>query len=635
MRNNGGIPPKHRDGKKQKSFWQRWSFSVILGLGYLSIGIVVALFLLAGANSGWSFTGDSAGGIGLVYAATIFLPHLLLFLFTLVAITIQSIIYWKELRPLTRGLVIFYYLVTALILWSNLSENGGYAVRYYTRKIFAPDYYAPVSFPEKLTDNPGLRRLLRNYDREAAAFYDAAPSKRVEHYLALNFWKSCIQDRLETNATEHYRAYRKTGRWTGAIFRSHVRSLDDAILQEKPSPFYWSDEEKLDAFTEMLAAGKDEEHPDPCSRDLDSAAIHRLIYGGGTTIADAAKHWSFLTHRNSRDLLILDEQRVLVADANRGIELWHRTSKGWRYARTLDDHPGAWRLLRRGSLLYVYFTGLEIHDRIVRYRLDPATGTLREEGNLPTRWINTFKEWDADAAGERLFVAIGYSGVKMIDFHDPRHPRRVPTVGQRIDDWSNDLIWDERRGRLYGATRRGLLLCIPHSGRLECDDPLRGYRYLRRRKRFCLVRNGTPDCNATVPPRTFRALLLPDPDTLLALNVQSGSYQARLYRYPTDERLLKTPRFPLTEHRVSFSLKGLFNIIAFFPQNVGLVRRTILLPGENGIALVELDGTLKGCLDTGKIYRFLPYKTDKILAAQGREGIREWDLSRATFNGCR
>jgi hypothetical protein len=592
----------------RKGFWQRWSFPVILGLGYLSVGIVIALFLLVGANSGWSFTGDSAGGIGLVYAATFFIPHLLLFLFTLVAITIQSIIVWSELHPFTKALVLFYYFITALILWSNFSENGGYTIHYYARKFFAPGYYAPPPSPEKLTADPDLRRLLQNYDREASAFYNTSEPARNDHYLALRFWRTCMERHLEENTTDRYRAFKRALDLGERIFRGHVSSMKDAILQEHPSPLPWSERERLDGIIDKLVAGKDDDHPDPCGEKLDTRQIRRLVYRGAESPVDASERWSFLTRRNSRDLLLLDTDRAVVADAERGIELWRHTDRGWRYARTLAGGEGAWRLLRRGTTLYTVLRNQGEGWHLVRFNFDPGTAGLREVSRLRYDKLGEMMDWDANRNGTLLFLANGYAGVVTVDYRDPSRPKLTEKLLARRNNWTNDLLWDRSRQRLYAATRHGLGICRKETGALRCDAPIPPANLLSLvpldDRRILLFKRGA-DFNHTVP-----VLFRPE---------ASGGERFR----------------PFPGGSLSFSVHGYNYLSASHPQNARFDGTRLLLPNLRQLAVLDENLTLLGCLDTGRIYRFVPLDATQILAAQGSEGIREWNLEKAHPARCR
>ena len=80
------------------------AFYLALALGYLADGLVVVIFFLVGSHSGWSFSGDSAGAIAMVYGLMFFLPHLGIFFFALVNVTVGSFIFWKQIPlPLSRG----------------------------------------------------------------------------------------------------------------------------------------------------------------------------------------------------------------------------------------------------------------------------------------------------------------------------------------------------------------------------------------------------------------------------------------------------------------------------------------------------------------------------------------------------
>ena len=598
--------------ERKRTFFQRWSFPILLGLGYLADGIVVFIFLLAGANSGWSFTGDGAGGIGLVYAATIFLPHMLLFFFSLVAITILAIILWRELGLRSRLLLAFYYLLTALILWSNLAPEGGIAVRYAARRLFAPGYYASAT-PDSLSADSALRRLLNRYDREASSFYAAGNgAERQKHYLALRFWRTCIERTLRSESSEEYRAFTRTSELTGRLFRSHVHSLADAALEERPSRMLWTRREKLEGILERLAEGRDEEHPDPCGEELDTEAIHRLVYRDSRTVEEAAEKWNFILRRSSRDLLLLDADRALVADSERGIELWRRTPKGWRYRRTLYGAEGAYRLLRRGELLYALLRRMNRGYFLVRFRFDPAAPSLGELSRIRPHNGGEMREWDADASGTRLFLANGYSGILLVDFRDPAHPEihRATGLGSR-NVRADDLLWDGKRQRLYAATSRGLQSCtLNREGALRCENffPARPVRPERPR-----------------PPKSLLALVAPDSRFLLGIRRlrEANATAFSLYdRNVTDGAM---PAY-LREIPIDLSLDSSNYHSATHPENARYNGREILLPTRNGLALIGTELRLRGCVDTGRIYRFVPLGEERILAAQGSEGIREWRL---------
>ena len=266
---------------KKRGFPRRgWGLPIALGLGYLADGIVLLIFFIAGVDSGWSFTGEGANGIGLLYAVTIFLPHLFLFFFALVAITIQAIIVHREsgLAPGYKLLLLFYYLLSALILWSNFASDGGIAVRYTARKLFAPQYYASVA-PDSLDSNSSIRRLLHRYDREASAFYAVKESdEREKHYIALRFWRICIQRQLEATGVERYDTIDRVNELGTHLLRSHVRNLADAALEEHPCHMQWERCEELEGILQELAEGRDGEHPDPCSEDLDTKEIARFVH---------------------------------------------------------------------------------------------------------------------------------------------------------------------------------------------------------------------------------------------------------------------------------------------------------------------------------------------------------------------
>jgi len=599
---------KERNG----SFLRRRIFPLLLGLGYLADGIVVLIFLLAGANSGWSFTGEGAGGIGLLYAVTIFLPHVLLFFFSLGTVTILAIILWRELGLRSRLLLAFYYLLTALILWSNLAPGGGIAVRYAARLLFAPGYYAQVS-PDSLSTAPALRRLLRRYDREAAAFYTSGnDTERQKHYLALRFWRTCIERTLQSENGEEYRAFTRSSEFTGRLFRGHVNSLADAALEERPDRMLWTQREKLEGILERLAEGRDEEHPDPCGEELDTEAIHHLVYRGGRTVEEAAERWDFLLRRSSRDLLLLDADRALVADGERGIELWRRAPKGWRYRRTLYGAEGACRLLRRGELLYALLHRMNHGYFLARFRFDPAAPSLGEISRIRMPHGGRFPEWEADASGELLFLADGYGGIGLVDFRDPLHPslRRASGLGGR-NVWANDLLWDGKRQRLYAATSRGLQSCtLDPGGDLRCEN-------------YFPARPLSPE--RPRPPKNLQALVAPDARFLLGIRRLRESNATALSLYDRNVSGGKMPVY-IREVPLALSLSGSDILSATHPENARYNGREILLPTRNGLALVGTELRLRGCVDTGRIYRFVPLGEERILAAQGSEGIREWRL---------
>ena len=610
--------------RKGQGFWRRWKFPILLGVGYLADGIVVFIFFIAGANSGSSFAGDGAGGIGLVYAATIFLPHMLLFFFSLVAVTILAIILWRELGLRSRLLLAFYYLLTALILWSNFASDGGIAVRYAARKLFAPGYYAAVT-PDSLDSNSSLRRLLRRYDREASAFYSAKESgERRKHYIALRFWRICIQRHLETNGAESYDAFDRTDELASRLFRSHVHTLADAALEEHPCHMQWSRREKLEEILRQLAEGRDDDHPDPCKEEPDTREIHRLVYRGGRTIGEAIEKWSFILRRDSRDLLALDADRILVADGERGIELWHRTKKGWRYLRTLCGEEGAIRLLRRGEKLYALLHRINRGYFLARFRFDSKEPSLVETSRIRMNNGGNMRDWDADASGEHLFLAAGYSGVLLVDFSDPEHPTisRASGLGSRNAS-AKDLLWDEKRRRLYCATNMGLQSCILDSAeKLVCKNYFSHIYDDKYRRRLI---NGVVHYGEPIEPNNLLGVVALDSRLLLGIDylVEKNATSFSLYDRNVGEG--EMPEY-LGKIELKLPMTACNHLSASYPQNALCNGCAILMPTMKRLAVIAPWPNLRGCLETGAISRFIPLGGERIIAAQRKEGIREWKL---------
>ncbi|WP_457606651.1 hypothetical protein [Nitratifractor sp.] len=600
-----------------------WIFWLLLTLGYLSVGLTLFLFFLIGSISGWTFSGDSAGGIALFYAATIFLPHVLLFFGVLVWLTILSLTIWPQLGRSARLLLAGYYLLAALILWSNLSTDGGVTVRYFARKVFAPSYYPPIEKILQRQRDSGLLPLMQKEREAYARLYRTDPGDRrpyLDAYIYTRFVQHCYERKFKEEGDDRYEAYSRASALSDSIRRATVRSLSDAIEAERLEHFNYTILERIDAILELIMRYQ----PRLCDEVPGFDELHDAFYRGGSTLTEAQRAWKFIDNLDSRDLVLLDSHRALVADVQRGVELWKRQEDGsWRFSRSLDPHRGARRLLRRGKRLFAFFSGIEVKDRIVLYRIEGEEGKIRELSRFDAERISTFKDWDADNAGERLFIAGGYSGIHTIDYTDPLRPHRLPTRGLHRNAWSSDVLWDGKRGHLYSANHRGLYRCEFEENHLSCRDPLDGYRYDRHLKRYCRLRNGVPRCEEPVPPLNLRALLFYG-EKVLAIQVLQSRKKTRLLLFdPEVLESSKTP-FPSREKSLFFPLPNAFTLSAPYPQNAFGFNGRIFLPGGNRIAIIDGNLSIRRTLSTGKIYRAVPLDKGSILAAQGKKGIVEW-----------
>jgi hypothetical protein len=216
-------------------------------------------------------------------------------------------------------------------------------------------------------------------------------------------------------------------------------------------------------------------------------------------------------------------------------------------------------------------------------------------------------EWDADATGSYLFLANGYGGILVVDYRDPASAaihRAVGLGGRNV--WANDLWWDAKRRRLYAATSRGLQCCA-----LECEDLLRCENFFPPRP----IRRAGPN-----PPKTLRGVVAKDTRYLLGLRAlwKQKAVAVSLYdRDRTDSGAM--PAF-LGEANVPLPPGGVGM------RNVRYDGERVLIPTRRGLAIVDSDSRLLGCVDTAKIYRFVLRGRERIVAAQGEKGIREWRL---------
>jgi hypothetical protein len=249
---------------------------------------------------------------------------------------------------------------------------------------------------------------------------------------------------------------------------------------------------------------------------------------------------------------------------------------------------------------------------LARFRFDPAAPSLGEISRFRMPHGGRFPEWEADASGELLFLADGYGGILLVDFRDPIHPalRRASGLGGR-NVWANDLLWDGKRQRLYGATSRGLQSCTLNEGEnLHCENYFSSDLISSKRPKV---------------PKNLQALVAPDARFLLGIRRLRESNATALSLYDRDVSGGKMPVY-IREVPIDLSLAGSNILSATHPENARYNGREILLPTRNGLALVGTELRLRGCVDTGRIYRFVPLGAERILAAQGSEGIREWRL---------
>jgi len=384
--------------------------------------------------------------------------------------------------------------------------------------------------------------------------------------------------------------------------------------------------EKVDSFLEKLL----EKHPEYCTEISTMEELHRRIYRREKNLDAAIKAWDFEWKIDSRDLVRLSENEILVADAKRGIELWKLEAGRWRYMRTLAGGIEAYRLLKRGKLLYAFVREERKGRFIIRYRIDPRKAALTEESRMKSR---SFSDWDATKNGELLFLADRYGGVTLADFRDLRHPDRRKALGVGRDNYTNDLLWDAARTRLYAATRRGLLTCTLDAKALRCENNLLDYPYGPDRTHRCRLRDGGVHCEDPVPPRSLLGVVQLTKNKLLGIKSHDKGKRTLLALFDTENAMGIKPT--ILENRViDLTMKGANYLSASHPQNALKAGPHLYLPTKDSLAVIDENLTLEGCLPSGRIYRLLPLAPDRLLAAQGKKGIRLLTIQEPRLSAC-
>ena len=582
-------------GPSLKAFY--WS----LALGYLANGLVVVIFFLVGSHSGWSFSGDSAGAIGMVYAATLFLPHLALFFFAFVNVTVGSFIFWKQIPLPLRAATLVYLLFSLLILAANLTDNGGSIVHYYARKFFAPSYYDPPRPEALLRKNPALRKLAGQMNEAADRYYkNSDPKIRNDLEIYLDFLYDCAQTTLQKSQKDEYDAYRAARSLQSGTMLRHVHSLSDAIVEERYEYRYrpYPTGERIDkALETMVKEGY-------CGKVHDFESFRRSFYRKRENLDRSLSRWEFDRKLDTRDILPWDDHTLLVADGARGAELWEKEHGKWHYAKTLDDHfGGAVRIARHGAYVDVYYASLERpDDAVAHYRYDPDRRALIRLSQIDIDGRISFKDWSSDASGEHLFLAGGYSYVIRIDWPKTRGGTvEKHHAGSRYpNDWANDVAWSEETRRLYLATSHGVAFCD--------DDSFDEY--------------GANLCDTLpVAPHAQGLLTLPGGRLLVVSDANSSALLRLFESNDTKLRLLR-------RHMESFSLKGSHDISVAYPQTLLRFEDKILLPNAEAIEILHENLSSLGCLDTGKFFHFAVFDNHTLLLARGKKGIDTLDWSR-------
>ncbi len=184
-----------------------------------------------------------------------------------------------------------------------------------------------------------------------------------------------------------------------------------------------------------------------------SLDIYKQFSSGKITLEDVLKDNQFKASLETTDV-VLEKKEFIVADRNRGIELWNINSNNTvHFQKILTDKYKALRIKRVNNILYVAANGKQRGSFFLIFSYDENTKSLTELDKVQMR----FRDWKFFDKNKKVAIVGGYDRMLILDISNPKNIKIIrKEKPDRTNNMSFDLVVNEKTNKLYEITSRSL-----------------------------------------------------------------------------------------------------------------------------------------------------------------------------------